>query len=61
MTNEEWIEELYMKAAEMGMYNLMHEKIDEIRQVHKDLTMLESVELAFIELKRKYEEQLQHE
>ena len=52
MTNEEWIEELYMEAAAMGMYNLMHEKIDEIRQVHKDLTMLESVELAFIELKR---------
>lgn len=62
MTNEEWIEELYMKAAEMGMYNFMHTKIDEVRAKHKDLTMIEAVELAFIELKRKYEEeQLQHE
>lgn len=52
MTNEDWIEELYHLAADMGMFNEMHKKIDEIRKKHPKLNQTEVVELAFIEIKR---------
>ena len=61
MTNEEWLEELYMLADQIGMHNDMHEKIDEIRKKHKNLSLLECAELAYVELKRKHEEQYQNE
>ena len=56
MTNEEWVEELYNLAAEMGMFNEMHPKIEEMKKKHPELSITEVVELSFIELKRKYEE-----
>lgn len=56
MTNEEWVEELYNLAAEMGMFNEMHPKIEEMRNKHPNLSMTEIVELSYIELRRKYEE-----
>ena len=52
MTNEEWIEELYMLSAQIGKFSLMHNKVDE-------LNIIECVELAYIELKRKYEEEIE--
>ena len=58
MTNEEWIEELYNLVAEMGMFNDIHPKVDELRKKHSDLSMTEVVELAYVELKRKYEEKI---
>jgi hypothetical protein len=54
MTNEEWIEELYMLSAQIGKYNSMHDKVDECRKRHPDLS---SAELAYIELKRQHEEE----
>jgi hypothetical protein len=56
MTNEEWVEELYHLANDIGLFHEMHPKIDELKKKHNDLNHVELVELAFIELKRKYEE-----
>lgn len=56
MTNEEWVEELFYLSSENGFFNEMHEKISDVRKKHTDLTYIECVELAYIELKRKYEE-----
>ena len=50
MTNEEWIEELYMLSAQIGKYNSMHDKVDECRKRHPDLSNTECAELAYIEL-----------
>jgi hypothetical protein len=57
MTNEEWIEELYMLSAQIGKYNSMHDKVDECRKRHPDLSNTECAELAYIELKRQHEEE----
>jgi hypothetical protein len=59
MTNEEWIEELYMLSAQIGKFSLMHKKVDELKIKHPDLNIIECVELAYIELKRKYEEEIE--
>jgi hypothetical protein len=56
MTNEEWIEELYHSANDIGVFNEMHPKINELKKQHRDLTHVELVELAYMELKRKHEE-----
>ena len=56
MTNEEWIEELYHSENDIGLFNEMHPKINELKKQHRDLTYVELVELAYIELKRKHEE-----
>jgi hypothetical protein len=56
MTNEEWIEELYHSANDIGLFNEMHPKINELKKKHSDLTHVELVELAYIELKRKHNE-----
>ena len=53
MTNEEWIEELYMLSAQIGKFSLMHNKVDELKIKHPDLNIIECVELAYIELKRR--------
>ncbi len=50
MTNEEWIEELYHSANDIGLFNEMHPKINELKKKHSDLTHVELVELAYIEL-----------
>jgi len=57
MTNEEWIEELYMLSAQIGKYNSMLDKVDECRKSHPDLSSTECAELAYIELKRQHEEE----
>ena len=57
MTNEEWIEELYMLSAQIGKFSLMHNKVDELKIKHPNLNIIECVELAYIELKRQYEEE----
>lgn len=57
MTNEEWLEELYILASEIGKYDKMHEKVSECRQKHPDLNSIECAELAYIELKREHEEE----
>lgn len=59
MTNEEWIEELYHSANDIGLFNEMHPKINELKKKHSDLTHVELVELAYIELKRQYEEEIE--
>jgi hypothetical protein len=58
MTNEEWIEELYHLSNEIGKYNEMHGKVNECRKKHPNLNTVECVELAYIELKRQYEEEI---
>jgi hypothetical protein len=57
MTNEEWIEELYYLSNEIGKLNEMHGKVNECRKKHPDLNTVECAELAYIELKRQYEEE----
>jgi hypothetical protein len=57
MTNEEWIEELYMLSSQIGKYNSMHDKVDECRNRHPNLNKTECAELAYIELKREHEEE----
>jgi hypothetical protein len=59
MTNEEWIEELYMLSAQIGKFSLMHNKVDELKIKHPNLNIIECVELAYIELKRQYEEEIE--
>jgi hypothetical protein len=59
MTNEEWIEELYHLSHEIGKYNEMHGKVNECRKRHPDLNTVECAELAYIELKRQYEEEIE--
>ena len=59
MTNEEWVEELYMLASEIGKYGEMHDKVSECKKKHPDLNNIECVELAYIELKRQYEEEIE--
>ncbi len=59
MTNEEWMEELYMLSAQIGKFNLMHIKVDEFKIKHPDLNIVECAELAYIELKRQHEEELE--
>ena len=61
MTNEEWIEELYHLANDIGMFKRMYPKIDELKAKHPDLNYTELAELAYIELKREYEEQVPNE
>jgi hypothetical protein len=58
MTNEEWIEELYMLSAQIGKFHQIHDKVDEIKKKYRDLTLIEVTELAYIELKREYEEEI---
>ena len=58
MTNEEWIEELYHLSNEIGKYNEMHGKVNECRKKHPNLNTVECDELAYIELKRQYEEEI---
>jgi len=57
MTNEEWSEELYHLSNEIGKYNEMHGKVNECRKKHPNLNTVECAELAYIELKRQYEEE----
>jgi len=58
MTNEEWIEELYYLSNEIGKLNEMHGKVNECRKKHPNLNTVECAELAYIELKRQYEEEI---
>jgi hypothetical protein len=58
MTNEEWIEELYHLSNEIGKYNEMHGKVNECRKKHPNLNTVECAELAYIELKKQYEEEI---
>ena len=39
MTNEEWIEELYHSANDIGLFNKMHPKINELKKQHRDLIL----------------------
>jgi len=57
MTNEEWIEELYYLSNEIGKLNEMHGKVNECKKKHPNLNTVECAELAYIELKRQYEEE----
>jgi len=56
MTNEDWIEELFHEANQIGVFKQMHPKIGELQVLHPDLKYVELVELAFMELRRKHEE-----
>ena len=38
---------------------LMHNKVDELKIKHPNLNIIECVELVYIELKRKYEEEIE--
>lgn len=50
MTLEEWVEEIFYKAAELGKYIELHERLDELSMVHPKLKFHERVEMAYKEL-----------
>jgi len=57
MTNEDWLEELFHDAHELGVFEKMHPKINDLKGLHPDLKYVELVELAFMELRREHEEE----
>ena len=52
MTNEEWIEEIFIKAAEIGKYTEIHEVLDEIKVIHPNMSFLNRLELAYKEISK---------
>ena len=50
MTNEEWIEEIFIKAAEIGKYTELHEILDELKKSHVNMSFLKRLEIAYEEI-----------
>jgi hypothetical protein len=50
MTEEEWIEEVFYYAAELGKYNELHERLDELVKVFPNKKFQERVQIAYFEM-----------
>jgi hypothetical protein len=50
MTEEEWIEEVFHYAAELGKYNELHERLDELVKVFPNKKFQERVQIAYFEM-----------
>jgi hypothetical protein len=50
MTLEEWIEEFFYKAAELGKYTELHDRVSEMSKVYPNSKFHERVEMAYKEL-----------
>jgi len=52
MTNEEWIEEIFIKAAEIGKYTELHEILESLQLSQPTLSFVKRLELAQLEIFR---------
>ena len=50
MTVEEWIEEVFHYAAELGKYNDLHHRLDEIAKDFPNMKFQDRVQIAYNEL-----------
>lgn len=50
MTVEEWIEEVFHYAAELGRYNELHDRLDELAKIHPNTKFQDRVQMAYNEL-----------
>lgn len=50
MTVEEWVEEVFHYAAELGKYNELHDRLDELAKFHPNMKFQDRVQLAYDEL-----------
>lgn len=50
MTVEEWIEEVFHHAAELGKYNELHERLDELSKTFPNKKFQERVQIAYFEV-----------
>lgn len=59
MTLEEWIEEFFYKAAELGKYTELHDRVSELSKIYPNLRFHERVELAYKELLEENQNQVE--
>lgn len=52
MTNEEWIEEIFIKASEIGKYTELHDVLDELKRTHPNISFMNRLELAYQEISK---------
>jgi len=50
MTVEEWVEEVFHYAAELGKYNELHDRLDELSKIYPNKKFQERVQIAYDEL-----------
>lgn len=50
MTVEEWVEEVFHYAAELGKYNVLHDRLDELSKIYPNKKFQERVQIAYDEL-----------
>jgi hypothetical protein len=50
MTEEEWIEEVFHYAAELGKYNELHKRLDELVKLFPNKKFQERVQIAYFEM-----------
>ena len=50
MTEEEWIEEVFHYAAELGKYSELHERLDELVKAFPNKKFQERVQIAYFEM-----------
>lgn len=58
MTNEDWIEELYILSSVIGKYDDMHSKVNEFRKNRPELNYVKCIELSYFELLKQHEEEV---
>jgi hypothetical protein len=50
MTEEEWIEEVFHCAAELGKYNELHDRLDELAKTFPNKKFQERIQIAYFEM-----------
>ena len=50
MTAEEWVEEVFHYAAELGKYNELHNRLDELVKIYPNMKFQDRVRIAYDEL-----------
>ena len=50
MTAEEWVEEVFHYAAELGKYNELHDRLDELVKIYPNMKFQDRVRIAYDEL-----------
>ena len=56
MTNEKFVEELYMKAFTKGFIEEFRLELESLRKKHANLSRTEIAEIAYMETKRRVNE-----
>ena len=50
MTEEEWIVEVFHYAAELGKYNELHDRLDELAKILPNKKFQERIQIAYFEM-----------